>query len=96
MIDLMMVKRQLFKDLLGFNISYGDQLSYVDFCLRAKLRGHAVVYAPESEGVNFEGEEGETEDDATTSWGSDTEIQIFSAMYVNNTNPIPKPQSNTL
>ena len=64
--------------------TYGDRLAYADFCLRAKLAGHHVVYTPEGVGVNFEGEEGETEDDATNSWGSDGEILAFSDTYAIN------------
>ena len=81
--DMMMVRRQLFKVLHGFNETYGDKLSYADFCLRAKLTGHQVVYTPASVAVNFEGEEGETEDDAMSSWGSDSEILAFSNSYDN-------------
>lgn len=81
-LDSMLVKRPVFTALRGFNETFGDRLAYAEFSQRAKGAGHGVWYVAESESINFEGEEGETEDDAIGSWGSDAELLAFSDAYV--------------
>lgn len=79
-LDLMMVSRDVFASMNGFNTTYGDRLSYADFCLRVQDSGKAVVYAPDGVAMNFEGEENEPEND--DGLASDPEALAFKETYV--------------
>lgn len=44
----MLVKREIFEELGGFDESYTNSFGDLDFCLRAGERGYRVLYTPES------------------------------------------------
>jgi len=43
-----LVRRELFEALGGFDTAYGEGLDDIDLCLRARARGARVVYRPDS------------------------------------------------
>jgi len=50
----MLVKRELFTELGGFDEGYLNGFEDVDFCLRAGERGRRILYTPESVLIHFE------------------------------------------
>lgn len=50
----MLVKREVFSELKGFNEAYMNGFEDVDFCLRAGERGRKILYTPESVLIHFE------------------------------------------
>ena len=50
----MLVRRDLFEELAGFDEGYRNGFEDVDFCLRAGEKGYRVLYAPESVVVHHE------------------------------------------
>ncbi|WP_298271449.1 glycosyltransferase [Geobacter sp.] len=50
----LLVKRELFAELGGFDEGYVNGFEDVDFCLRAGERGRRVLYTPESVLIHFE------------------------------------------
>ncbi|WP_052263250.1 glycosyltransferase [Geobacter pickeringii] len=50
----MLVKRELFAELDGFDEGYVNGFEDVDFCLRAGERGRRILYTPESALIHFE------------------------------------------
>jgi hypothetical protein len=56
-VDLVMTKSSLFSSLGGVNETYGDELSFADFCLRVGITGNRIMYSPFTTALNFEEEE---------------------------------------
>jgi len=50
----MLVNRELFRDLGGFDEAYKNEFEDVDFCLRARERDFRVVYSPKSVVIHHE------------------------------------------
>jgi GT2 family glycosyltransferase/tetratricopeptide (TPR) repeat protein len=50
----MLVKREIFTELNGFDEAYVNGFEDVDFCLRAGERGRIILYTPESVLIHFE------------------------------------------
>ena len=50
----MLVKREVFSELKGFDEAYMNGFEDVDFCLRAGERGRKILYTPESVLIHFE------------------------------------------
>jgi GT2 family glycosyltransferase len=50
----MMVRRDVFAEMHGFDESFGVAFNDIDFCLRLRDRGYLIVYTPFAELIHFE------------------------------------------
>lgn len=73
--DSFAIKRQFFQDVGGLNETFGDEYSFVDFCMRMKEKGKRVIYTSKSIAFNFDDM---SEEDDSYSFSENVPASIFS------------------